>query len=167
VLSNIICLPLDYALSSYCENNQITYTRYADDLSFSSNKYFSEKCISEIRQIIKEQQFAINEKKFRINSRKSQQKVTGLVVNNKVNVDRTYIKTLRACLHNWKLSGLEHAAAKHYCVIMPSNEQQTQFVNKLKGQIEFIGMVRGKEDKIYLKLRKEEKSLSSCSVFHY
>ncbi len=165
VLSNIVCLPLDYELSTYCENNQITYTRYADDLSFSSNRYFSEKCISEIRQIIKEQQFAINEKKFRINSRKSQQRVTGLVVNNKVNVDRTYIKTIRACLHNWKLNGLEHATAKHYFVIAPSTEEQAQFSNKLKGQIEFIGMVRGKKDEIYIKYKGEFKYLIGSSVF--
>jgi RNA-directed DNA polymerase len=164
VISNFICLPLDKSLMAFCAERNITYTRYADDLSFSSDNYFSEECINEIRNWISQHDFALNEKKFRINSSKSKQTVTGLVVNTKVNVDRKYIRNIRACIYNWRMNGLEFATAKHYQVISPDMEKQTEFANKLKGQVEFVGMVRGSEDEIYNRYRRDLKYLIKAYV---
>jgi RNA-directed DNA polymerase len=70
------------------------------------------------------------------------------VVNKKVNIDRKYIRNLRAIMHHWKLNGLELATLKHFNGIYDS----VKFINKIKGQVEFVGQVRGKGDGLYLKL---------------
>jgi RNA-directed DNA polymerase len=164
VISNFICLQLDKSLMAFCAERNITYTRYADDLSFSSDNYFTDDCINDLKKLIEQYHFKINEKKFRINSSKSKQTVTGLVVNTKVNLDRRYIRNIRACLYNWRMNGLEHATAKHYQVISPDMEKQTEFANKLKGQVEFVGMVRGSEDEIYKRYRRDLKYLIKAYV---
>ena len=151
VLANMVCYEMDKELELYCLVNSINYTRYADDLSFSGNNYFEQNTIDQIKTIINRNQFTVNTKKTRVHSSCSQQTVTGLVVNQKVNVDRKYIRNLRAILHHWKLNGLEKATIKHFNGVYDS----LKFINKIKGKIEFVGQVRGKEDGIYLKLKEK------------
>lgn len=152
VLSNFACLEMDNELAAYCLLNDIDYTRYADDLTFSCNEYLTETIIMAIRTIINKHEFTINEKKFRLLSSKSKQTVTGIIVNKKVNVDRTYIRNIRAVLHHIKNEGIEEAAKKHYKVLQADQFVQKKLLFKVKGQIDFVGQVRGKEDGIYLKL---------------
>ena len=152
VLSNFACLEMDKELAAYCLLHDINYTRYADDLTFSCNEYLNETIIQNIRTIINKHEFTINEKKFRLLSCKSKQTVTGLIVNKKVNVDRTYIRNIRAVLHHIKTDSLEEAAKKHYKVSIADQFLQQKLLFKVKGQIDFVGQVRGKEDEIYLKL---------------
>lgn len=152
VLSNFACLEMDKELSAYCLLNNIDYTRYADDLTFSCDEYVTETIIQNIRTIINKHEFTFNEKKFRLLSSKSKQTVTGIIVNKKVNVDRTYIRNIRALLHHIKTDGLEEAAKKHYKVVIADQFLQQKLLFKVKGQIDFVGQVRGKEDGIYLKL---------------
>lgn len=152
VLSNFACIEMDKELADYCVLNSINYTRYADDLTFSCNEYFPEATIQGLRTIIGTHDFTINEKKFRLLSSKSKQTVTGIIVNKKVNVDRTYIRNIRALLHHIKTEGLEKAAKKHYKVTSADQFLQQKLIFKVKGQIDFVGQVRGKEDEIYLKL---------------
>ncbi len=151
VLANMVCYEMDKELESYCRTNAINYTRYADDLSFSGNKYFEQSTIDQIKTILNKYQFMVNTKKTRVHSSNSQQTVTGLVVNKKVNVDRKYIRNLRAIMHHWKLNGLETATLKHFNGIHDS----VKFINKIKGQVEFVGQVRGKGDGLYLKLKEK------------
>ena len=151
VLANMVCYEMDKELELYCLVNSINYTRYADDLSFSGNNYFEQNTIDQIKTIINRNQFTVNTKKTRAHSSCSQQTVTGLVVNQKVNVDRKYIRNLRAILHDWKLNGLEKATLKHFNGVYDS----LKFIKKIKGKIEFVGQVRGKEDGIYLKLKEK------------
>ena len=153
VLSNFACIEMDEELISFCSQHDISYTRYADDLSFSANHYFSSDEIKLIRTIITKYHFAINEKKFRLLSSKSKQMVTGIIVNKKLNVDRTYIRNIRATLHHIKTEGIEVAAKKHYQVDIADIKLQQKLLFKLEGQINFIGQVRGKQDSIYLKMK--------------
>jgi RNA-directed DNA polymerase len=152
VLSNFACLEMDKELATYCLLKDIDYTRYADDLTFSCNEYLNESNIQAIRTIINKHEFTINEKKFRLLSFKSKQTVTGIIVNKKVNVDRTYIRNIRSVLHHIKTESLEEAAKKHYKVSSADQYLQQKLLFKIKGQIDFVGQVRGKEDEIYLKL---------------
>lgn len=112
----------------------------------------TETIIQNIRTIINKHEFTINEKKFRLLSSKSKQTVTGIIVNKKVNVDRTYIRNIRAVLHHIKTEGIEEATKKHYKVSQANQFVQQKLLFKLKGQIDFVGQVRGKEDEIYLKM---------------
>ncbi len=155
VLSNFACLEMDKELVAFCLLKDINYTRYADDLTFSCNEYLAETIIQGIRTIINKHEFTINEKKFRLLSSKSKQTVTGIIVNKKVNVDRTYIRNIRAVLHHIKTESLEEAAKKHYKVSSADQFVQKKLLFKVKGQIDFVGQVRDKEDGIYLKLIDE------------
>ncbi len=152
VLSNMVCYQMDKQLEEYCSKCELTYTRYADDLTFSCNSKIPDRVIDEVKCIIEHFGFQLNEKKFRIQSSASKQTVTGLVVNTKPNVDRKYIKRLRAILFSWEKMGVELACAKHYQLTDLNFVDVPKFVRKIKGQIEFIGQVRGVNDSLYKKL---------------
>lgn len=160
ILSNMVCYQMDMTFENYCIENKLVYTRYADDLSFSSTLPFTESQINEIRKIIRENAFEINEKKTRIQSKYTKQEVTGLTVNTKLNVDRKYIRNIRAILFDWNKNGIENALKKHYQkkgkILLPSTHT---FISSINGKIEFIGSVKGKDDSSYLTLKENFENL--------
>lgn len=171
VISNFICLELDQCLMEFSRTYGLTYTRYADDLTFSSNKEISDMLLLMIKEIIQLNTFKVNNKKIRIKSSARQQLVTGLVVNKKVNIDRKLIKQVRAMLHHTKTKGLSEAAKKHYKV---RDDQELgpfrkMFLDKLLGYINFIGLVRGEFDSIYLKFKKQyfNFEFNSPTIYQY
>jgi RNA-directed DNA polymerase len=84
------------------------------------------------------------------------QLVTGLVVNEKVNVDRKMLKKTRAMLHDLRFNGSTKATQNHFKIeYKPSEDDQLTFLQKLNGTINFIGQVRGKEDTVYVKMKGE------------
>lgn len=110
VISNLIGHILDIRLAKLASKEGCTYTRYADDLTFSTNKKIFPKSIAtlsnpeehiwsagkQLEKEIKKIGFAINNKKTRMQYKDSQQTVTGLVVNSKVNTRYSYRRTARA-----------------------------------------------------------------------
>tara|TARA_B100001175_G_scaffold93942_1_gene79422 strand:- start:3875 stop:5257 length:1383 start_codon:yes stop_codon:yes gene_type:complete len=122
-ITNAICDRLDRRLSGLSRRFNLNYTRYADDITFSSyhnsykNKngekepiYSAESSFrNELLRIITDQNFHIKESKIRLQKRGYRQEVTGLSVNNKVNVSRKYIKDLRQTLHFWEIHGMKNA----------------------------------------------------------
>ncbi|QKP72473.1 retron Ec67 family RNA-directed DNA polymerase/endonuclease [Bacillus amyloliquefaciens] len=103
IISNLICGILDYRLLKITKKYKLNYTRYADDLTFSTNdKNFlnvQTKFYEEISNELIQAGFKINEKKTRLQYKDSRQTVTGLVVNSKINVNRTFYKETRAMAH--------------------------------------------------------------------
>ena len=155
VLSNFCCLELDNQLIELSRKYDLTYTRYADDLTFSSNEKIAEEILNEIKTVISFNEFEINKKKVRLQSKFKQQSVTGIKVNQKANVDRKYIRNIRAILHDIKINGLEKATIKHYNAKEVSEKLVNTFYLSIAGKIAFVGQVRGKDDLIYTKLRQE------------
>ena len=100
VISNLICQVFDYRVLKIAKKFRLDYTRYADDLTFSTNKlgFWDEypKFLSELAGEIHRSGFAINDAKTRIVKRESKQTVTGLTVNKKVNVDRAFYRNTKA-----------------------------------------------------------------------
>ena len=104
VITNYICRILDRRLLILAKEYGLDYTRYADDLSFSTNdtrfasKYgeFLDLVNSEIQRA----GFRVNIKKTRLLFEASRQEVTGLIVNKKINVDRHFYKETRAMAHH-------------------------------------------------------------------
>lgn len=91
LFSNAVCQNLDNLLESLAQGNQLSYTRYADDITFSgSNNVFEADSafIIELVGIISEQGFRINASKTRLLGKSARQEVTGIVVNEKTNVKR-------------------------------------------------------------------------------
>ena len=157
VLSNLICLALDVELNKMTELCGGIYSRYADDITFSfDSKNVSLQNLENAKIALKKLGFKINEKKTRIRSTNSKQEVTGITVNKKPNVGRRYIRNIRAILHDSKLNGLQYARSRYKGFkqkYYPNPD--TAFISSLKGKIEFVGFVRGKEDGIYLKMKEQ------------
>lgn len=166
VVSNFHCLKLDEQLIAVARQLNLTYTRYADDLTFSTNYIIDETAINNIKQSISESEFNINERKFRLQSKYRQQSVTGIKVNTKANVDRPYIRNIRAALHDITLNGLEKAAIKHYKTKQADEKLIDSFLSSLTGKINFIGQVRGKDDLIYNRFKQELRVNVSTSLNH-
>lgn len=123
IISNVICFPLDKALMNFASKNKCTYTRYADDLVFSttskykSSSLFNQDLIKDdnssnaIKRIIEKNGFTINQSKIHVANKGSRQLVNGIVVNEKCNMPRSEYRALRVALNNWKQYGIEKAAS--------------------------------------------------------
>ncbi len=176
IISNMICAKLDSQLQRLAKKHRCIYTRYADDITFSTSKFkfpphliwFSreaEKLIlgNELKTIIEENGFLVNESKIRLQAKYKRQEVTGIIVNEKLNINRKYIRQIRAVLHAWEKYGLENAAAefwKYNNKTYRFQVDQNSFRNIIRGRIEFVGTVRGKDDPIYLNFLKWLKKLA-------
>lgn len=156
VISNFICLPLDAELEQFCKVHDLSYTRYADDLTFSSHFELTTNEILDIINIIKKHGFRINEQKLRLKPSNRKQTVTGVVVNKRLNVDRKLLKKIRAMLFDLTTNGLAEASRHHFKLEIPADiALQQRFLNRLRGYINFVGQVRGSTDDYYLKFRDE------------
>lgn len=163
VLSNLICQRLDRRIESLVMSYEIAYTRYADDLTFSSDKPFENGFLNRLDEIIKAEGFTINLEKVRLQLKNSRQEVTGLTVNEKVNVSQQFIREIRAMLHNWGTLGYESAQAKfltHYSPkVSKKKKSESHLRNVVAGKINYLKMVRGNEDTIYQQFKTELKHL--------
>ena len=78
--------------------------------------------------------------------------MTGLTVNEKVNVDRKLLKKIRAMLHDFTRNGIDAATQKHFNLkSATAAEHRAKFIQRLEGYINFVGLVRGKNDALYLR----------------
>ncbi len=104
MLANLAVTKLDIDIDNYCRKRNFNYSRYADDITISgSQKLPMHK--QKIIEIIEGNGFTINKEKTRLHSRGSKQKVTGLVVNDKLSIGRENKKKLRAIVHNILIKG--------------------------------------------------------------
>jgi RNA-directed DNA polymerase len=158
-LTNLVCQRLDKKLYKYAKSINATYSRYADDITFSANKpVFDETFKKTLIDIIEVQEkFKINFEKERLQGGNERQSVTGIIVNRKSNVDRKYLKDVRFWLMCWKKFGTD-ATQQKFLVQFPDKKgflryggATPQFYNYLSGKILFLGMVRGAKDEIFLK----------------
>jgi RNA-directed DNA polymerase len=107
-IANLVCHRLDARLAGLAAKMGGTYTRYADDLTFS----FAESPASVgkfmwwVDQICQQEGFIQNPKKRRVLRRSAQQRVTGIVVNESVHVPREERRRFRAILANCKKNGV-------------------------------------------------------------
>lgn len=109
IITNLICNILDMKLLKIAKKYKLDYSRYADDLTFSTNnKNFdkkSEEFFNQLEIIIKQSGFKINPQKTRLQFKQSRQIVTGLVVNKKVNITREFYKNTRAMANSLYKTG--------------------------------------------------------------
>jgi len=155
ILSNMICEQLDRRLLGLAKRFDLKYTRYADDITFSSmHNIYQEnsKFLVELERIIDDQKFKINLKKTRLQKRGYRQEVTGLIVNDKVNVDRRYIKKLRAMIYSIEKFGITNAEETFRTYYTKDKVPSMQ--NVLYGKLEYLKMVKGYDSLTYIKLKE-------------
>ena len=109
LITNLICEILDYRIVTLSKKYRVTYTRYADDLTFSTNNNSFLQSVSEfiieLTNIIQKSGFEINDSKTHLSLYNQRQEVTGLIVNKKINVRREFYKKTRAMAHNLYKNG--------------------------------------------------------------
>lgn len=157
IITNMICSRLDRKLRRLSSENYVTYSRYADDLSFStSKKVFPPDFEHKVNEIIKNEGFTLNEKKRRLLLRENRLEVTGLTVNLKPNVQRRYVRNLRAIFHSIKKYGIQVTANSYVRIKnIPVNNPEVSLKKFLNGKIQYLGQVKGKEDPIYIKFKQK------------
>ena len=119
VISNLIGNVLDMRLSALAKRHGCSYTRYADDLSFSTSRVVFPKELAykpeedeplwlpgdELEKAIHSSGFKINSLKTRVQYSRSRQDVTGIVVNQHLNTPIEYRRTLRSMVHHFCSTG--------------------------------------------------------------
>lgn len=160
VITNIVCQRLDHLLSGVARRFGLKYSRYADDITFSSmhNVYQPESdFLKELQRIILEQGFHIKESKTRLQKDGYRKEVTGLLVNEKVNVQQRYIKQLRMWLYYWERYGYERASGfflQQYIADKGHVKKgKPDMANVIAGKLDYLKMVKGAENELYLKLK--------------
>jgi RNA-directed DNA polymerase len=181
VVSNMLCAKLDSEMQRLAKEAKSTYTRYVDDITFSTTlKRFPEQLAQvdydqdlpvlidlgkPLVSRIKHNGFRINPEKVRLQLENQHQEVTGLTVNEFPNVDRRFVRQIRAMLHAWRKYGLE-AAEKEY-LTKYATERRTRsgspprYRDVVRGKIAFLGSVKGKDDPVYRKYLRQLKQLES------
>jgi len=100
------------------------------------------------KEIIREEGFEINETKMRVLRNAGRQKITGIVVNEKPNIDKKEIKKLRAVIYNCYHKDIKHEvkkwAKKEKNLNNPSDYTLNEFKSSLLGKINFVKMVNSK-----------------------
>lgn len=156
VMSNLIAHILDVRLARLAKGTGCRYTRYADDLTFSTNlKEIPAKLArydepnakwivgSRLRKEIKGAGFLVNDTKTRLQLEQSRQDVTGIIVNKGVNVRVEYYKDARA-----KCDRLFKTGKYHETVRKVLDDGTVEFaqkdgdLGKLDGKMSFIDFVK-------------------------
>ena len=160
IISNIICQRLDYLLTGVAKRFGLKYSRYADDITFSSmhNVYQQDsEFLKELHRIIAEQGFHIKETKTRLQKDGYRKEVTGLLVNEKVNVQKRYIKQLRMWLYFWESYGYERASGfflQQYIVEKGHIKNgKPDMTNVIAGKLDYLKMVKSADNELYQKLK--------------
>lgn len=159
-LTNLLCRRLDRRLNGLAKRFNANYSRYADDITFSSfhNLIKSKDFNTELHRIIEiDQKLSINPKKTRLIKADYRQEVTGLIVNEKVNVRRRYVKQVRMWLYYWERYGFSKANQLFVKDYLGDKSQakndSANMIHVIDGKIEFIRMVKGSQDLTYEKLK--------------
>lgn len=165
LLTNAICDTLDRRMRGVARRFGLHYSRYADDMTFSSmhNVYQEGSDFRvEIKRIIEGQGFKMNDKKTRLLRDGERQEVTGLTVNQSVNVTRKYVHDLRWILHCWEKEGYGKTYAKFYNFYKRTKgyikKGEPVMENVIDGKLNYMRMVKGSNNPTYRKLlRRFEK----------
>lgn len=160
ILTNMICQKLDRRLQGIAKRFNLHCTRYADDITFSGMYNVFQKdgeFRQELKRVIEDQNLKINIEKTRLQKKCVRQEVTGLVVSDKVNVPREYVRDLKSILYIWEKYGRESAAARfviHYHEFKATNKSVgPQLLERvLMGKLMYLRMVKGENDAVFVKL---------------
>lgn len=157
-LSNMICYRLDSDLMQVAKGARAIYTRYADDITFSSfqppaplfdgalpavGRFSPDALSSEVKAAFLSNGFAIHPDKAHYADRNSRRIVTGVKINAGLNVDRRYIRHVRALLHSVEKLGLEDAQKRFL-----EGGGKGALAAHLRGKISYVAHLKGQTDPV-------------------
>jgi hypothetical protein len=113
--------------------------------------------LKELQRIVLEQGFHIKESKTRLQNEGYRKEVTGLLVNEKVNVQHRYIKQLRMWLYYWERYGYKRAYSfflqQYIAEKGHVKKGKPDMANVICGKLDYLKMVKGNENQLYLRLK--------------
>ena len=130
-ITNIIMYDFDETVGAFCGEKKIAYTRYCDDMTFSGDFDEGEVIAFVKGELCKLGLFLKNRKTAVIPASK-RQTVTGIVVNEKLNITKDYKKKIRQEMHYIQKFGLDEHIKR--CKIA----DKQQYVLSLGGRIAFV-----------------------------
>lgn len=183
-LANLASRRLDSELTKLAKMNRATYSRYADDLTFSfsvasENLLPSSICTysggvlslgGELELIVENNSFKINRDKSRISTKRGRLEVTGITINKFPNVKREFIDQIRGGLHAWEKYGVEKTELIWREKVLSSSSDELKnriwsrqrrcktipkFYKVLWGKVLYLRMVRGAKDAIYMRFAEK------------
>lgn len=149
-LSNFATIDLDIALETLCAEQKITYTRYVDDLSFSSNNSIGSDFFYNIQELLARHGFRMNTNKIKWMGTQDEKMVTGLVLAEKPEPPTSFLedldKNIKRLKHVLEFSAVSHQSA--------SPEWIYKFRQHLLGKLRFLQMVYGYQHETYKKMNR-------------
>lgn len=142
-IANLICDKLDYRIKKLCDKSFATYTRYADDITISGKRGI-ETLIPILNVIIEDEGFDINKSKERVLYKYHSQRVTGIVVNEKLSPPKHLVKYIRQNIYYIQKFGLREHLER------TNNEFKSNYKEHLYGIAYFIKMIDSDKGTIYL-----------------
>lgn len=188
-ISNMISKKLDRELLNYLTSKRCHYTRYADDITISTNqKRMPKEVISSDRgqniilaetfvDIIQKNGFTVNNKKTKLSYRNTRQEVAGIVTNEKINVKREYYTELRSILYNCQKNGIYNEACKYiekynYRIMKKIKNNITDevlvtswFEQVVRGKLNYLRMIKTQSNPSFTRLASEYNKLVGKCVF--
>ena len=176
VVSNMICAAMDASFEKLAKRTGCFYSRYSDDISISTSaKVFPRSLATrvggittigaEVEKVLSEAGFRPNLTKVRLFSRSRRQDVTGLTTNEFVNVNRTFVRQIRAMLHAGEKFGLAAAEAqfhsRHDKRYRAPGRRRPDFVEVVAGKLAFLAMIRGRDDRLFSSLVARARNLDA------
>ena len=160
ILTNMICDKLDRRLAGLAKRFGLNYSRYADDITFSSmhDVYQTDNIFrKELERIITDQGFQMNVEKTRLQKLGARQEVTGIIVSEKLNVTQKYVRDIRNILYIWDRYGYATAFNKFFPKYKAEKghikKGNPDMVNVLDGKLMYLKMVKGENDSVYIRLK--------------
>lgn len=177
IISNLIGNILDIKMLKLAKKYQCTYTRYADDLTFSTNMkiipsdlaFFEGDKWKAGRLLIKNISscgFKINNNKTRVNNRNNRQEVTSLTVNQKVNINRQYYRYTRSMVNEYCSKGVFYKSKYH----SDSNKNNSNALNGILSFVFYIKKYNSSYEDLKVKDYTQLDSLEKLYIkflFHY
>lgn len=146
-ISNLVMKEFDEELGNWCNLRNISYTRYSDDMTFSG-QFNPSELIVKVRKMLYKLGLSLNNDKIRIIHKSSRQNVTGIVVNEKMQVNIKYRNKIRQEIYYIKKFGLSSHLKK--CDI---NIKPKKYLNGLYGRILYVLQIN-ETDKEFIKYKQ-------------
>lgn len=139
-LANLCAFKLDVRLHGLAQSLGATYSRYADDLTFSGDARLARvaaRIVVQVGAIALEEGFVLNHRKTRVMRSGTRQMVTGVVVNEKPNLSRRDYDVLKATLHNCARAGAStqnRSGEENFRAHVAGRVSYASFLNSARGE---------------------------------
>ena len=141
VITNIIMRDFDETVGKWCTERGIDYTRYCDDMTFSGS-FDENEVMGFVEAELKKSNFLLNRKKTAVIPSGKRQTVTGIVVNEKLNIPSDYRRRLRQEVYFVRKYGVEEHLKR-----IGSGADPTSYLHALLGKISFVLETRSDDEK--------------------